>query len=204
MPIKWTADKDQKLLLEIVRASNISVDVKKISENWSTSDNETEAAPTPRAIQERIHKIRSLANKGRKTGAGNNNSFKMIGTVGSSSKSSPAAKKASPAKITKARAACASSPPAARRKAAKNGKGRKRRGMEEDSSSSSDDNDKLSDTPSTTTTTTTAPSKEDPNPNPNADDEDPLLSSPPSSASGAKKVKAEAMDGVVEYDIGGG
>ncbi|KAI4087919.1 MAG: hypothetical protein LQ344_006467 [Seirophora lacunosa] len=131
MPIKWTADKDQKLLLEIVRASNISVDVKKISENWSTSDNENEAAPTPRAIQERIHKIRSLANKGRKTGAGNNNSFKMIGTVGSSSKSSPTAKKASPAKITKARAACASSP-AARRKAAKNGKGRKRRGREEE------------------------------------------------------------------------
>ncbi|KAL9009249.1 MAG: hypothetical protein Q9173_005704 [Seirophora scorigena] len=133
MPIKWTADKDQKLLLEIVRASNISVDVKKISENWTTSDNENEAAPTPRAIQERIHKIRSMANKGKKSGTGTR--FKMIGTVGSKSNNSPAAKKASPAKVTKGRAR-ASSPGA--RKEAKNGKGtaraakdRKRRGTEE-------------------------------------------------------------------------
>ncbi|KAI4116445.1 MAG: hypothetical protein LQ345_003140 [Seirophora villosa] len=195
MPIKWTADKDQKLLLEIVRASNISVDVKKISENWSTSDNETEAAPTPRAIQERIHKIRAMANKGRKNGAGagNNNSFKMTSTVGSSSsKSSPAAKKASPAKVTKARARASS--PTARRKAAKKGKGRKRRGTEEDS----DSDNNFSDTPSTTTAAAAAIKQDS---HADADDEDPLLSSPLSSASGAKNVKAEAMDGVVEYDI---
>ncbi|KAL8644276.1 MAG: hypothetical protein Q9210_007334 [Variospora velana] len=87
MPIKWSADKDQKLLLKILETSNITVDVKMISTNWSTDPGEE--APTPRAIQERIHKIRAMA-KGKGTG-----SFKMTGTVGSQS---------SPSKVTKPRA----------------------------------------------------------------------------------------------------
>ncbi|KAL8716822.1 MAG: hypothetical protein Q9225_005884 [Loekoesia sp. 1 TL-2023] len=83
MPIKWTPEKDQTLLLKILETSSISADVKAISETWPAG----EEAPTPRAIQERLHKIRAMA-KGK--GAGN---FKMVGTVGSkagSAKSSPA------------------------------------------------------------------------------------------------------------------
>ncbi|KAL9015774.1 MAG: hypothetical protein Q9185_006854 [Variospora sp. 1 TL-2023] len=106
MPIKWSADKDQKvslpphlksfsysnlrhpqLLLKILETSNITVDVKTISTNWSTDPGEE--APTPRAIQERIHKIRAMT-KGKGTG-----SFKVTGTVGNQS---------SPSKVTKPRA----------------------------------------------------------------------------------------------------
>ncbi|KAL8966193.1 MAG: hypothetical protein Q9197_006120 [Variospora fuerteventurae] len=106
MPIKWSADKDQKvslpshlkkllvfklthpqLLLKILETSNITVDVKTISTNWSTDPGEE--APTPRAIQERIHKIRAMT-KGKGTG-----SFKVTGTVGNQS---------SPSKVTKSRA----------------------------------------------------------------------------------------------------
>ncbi|KAL8823926.1 MAG: hypothetical protein Q9170_008290, partial [Blastenia crenularia] len=93
MPIKWTPERDQTLLLKILETSSISADVKAISESWP----EGEEAPTPRAIQERLHKIRAMA-KGK-----GNGSFKMVGTVGSkasSTKSSPT-KSASPMKPKK-------------------------------------------------------------------------------------------------------
>ncbi|KAL8847530.1 MAG: hypothetical protein Q9221_007430 [Calogaya cf. arnoldii] len=85
MPIKWTPERDQTLLLKIIETSEVSANVAKISETWPA----TEEAPTPRAIQERIHKIRAMAG-GKGTGT-----FKMAGTVGgrngaSSAKSSPA------------------------------------------------------------------------------------------------------------------
>ncbi|KAL9604208.1 MAG: hypothetical protein Q9219_000606 [cf. Caloplaca sp. 3 TL-2023] len=82
MPTKWTPERDQTLLLKILETSSISADVKAISENWPAG----EEAPTPRAIQERLHKIRAMA-KGKGTGT-----FKMVGTVGSkagSANSSP-------------------------------------------------------------------------------------------------------------------
>lgn len=75
MPIKWTPERDQTLLLKILETSSISVDVKAISEQWPTE----EEAPTPRAIQERLHKIRAMA---KNKGTGN---FKIVGTVGSKS-----------------------------------------------------------------------------------------------------------------------
>ncbi|KAL9002839.1 MAG: hypothetical protein Q9188_004264 [Gyalolechia gomerana] len=86
MPIKWTPEKDQTLLLKILETSSISADVKAISETWPAG----EEAPTPRAIQERLHKIRAIA-KGKGTG-----NFKMVGTVGSKASSA----KSSPAKAT--------------------------------------------------------------------------------------------------------
>ncbi|KAL8951815.1 MAG: hypothetical protein Q9222_002231 [Ikaeria aurantiellina] len=56
MPIKWTADRDQTLLLKILETSSVSVNAKAISEAWPT----TEEAPTARAISERIFRIRSM------------------------------------------------------------------------------------------------------------------------------------------------
>ncbi|KAL8806887.1 MAG: hypothetical protein Q9182_001016 [Xanthomendoza sp. 2 TL-2023] len=94
MPIKWTPERDQTLLLKILETSQIQADVKAISKMWPS----TEEAPTPRAIQERLHKIRAMAG-GKGTGT-----FKMVGTVGGarsgSAKSSPA--KSTPAKTTTA------------------------------------------------------------------------------------------------------
>ncbi|KAI9875732.1 MAG: hypothetical protein M1830_008062 [Pleopsidium flavum] len=58
MPVKWTPDNDQMLLLKILEThSDLSVDAKKISSAWP-SDRD---APTARAITERLVKIRSLA-----------------------------------------------------------------------------------------------------------------------------------------------
>ncbi|KAF3479815.1 uncharacterized protein GIQ15_06791 [Arthroderma uncinatum] len=59
MPMRWTSENDQLLLIKFIETHDITVDTKKISEAWpATSDDNR---PTPRAITERIHKIRSLA-----------------------------------------------------------------------------------------------------------------------------------------------
>ncbi|DAA77061.1 TPA_exp: Uncharacterized protein A8136_6827 [Trichophyton benhamiae CBS 112371] len=49
----------KQLLIKFIETHDISVDPKKISEAWP-AENE-DARPTPRAITERIHKIRALA-----------------------------------------------------------------------------------------------------------------------------------------------
>ncbi|KAL8988807.1 MAG: hypothetical protein Q9169_008493 [Polycauliona sp. 2 TL-2023] len=84
MPIKWTPERDQTLLLKILETSEITANVAKISETWP----ETEEAPTARAIQERLVRIRAMAG-GKGTGT-----FK-IGTQGA--RTSPA-KSATPSK----------------------------------------------------------------------------------------------------------
>ncbi|KAL8712744.1 MAG: hypothetical protein Q9220_002952 [cf. Caloplaca sp. 1 TL-2023] len=68
MPIKWTPERDQTLLVKILETSSVSVDAKKVSEAWPAS----EEAPTARAISERIFKIRSKnkdASKGDASGS---------------------------------------------------------------------------------------------------------------------------------------
>ncbi|KAL8844168.1 MAG: hypothetical protein Q9176_001574 [Flavoplaca citrina] len=104
MPIKWTPERDQTLLLKIIETSEVSANVAKISETWP----DTEEAPTPRAIQERIVKIRAMA------GSKGSGSFKVSGTVGSrgGAKTSPA--KASTPKKNAAKAA--NSSPSKRKK----------------------------------------------------------------------------------------
>ncbi|KAI9855109.1 MAG: hypothetical protein M1830_006483 [Pleopsidium flavum] len=58
MPVKWTPDNDQMLLLKILEThSDLSVDARKISSAWPPDRD----APTARAITERLVKIRSLA-----------------------------------------------------------------------------------------------------------------------------------------------
>ncbi|KAL8778067.1 MAG: hypothetical protein Q9213_007586 [Squamulea squamosa] len=118
MPIKWTAERDQTLLLKIVEIAGVSADVKAISEAWPSH----EEAPTPRAIQEHIHKLRA------QFGLKGSGKFKMVGTVGSrggtsSVKSSPA--KSSPAK-----------PSAPGTKLANGGKGNKRKRADDDGNDS--------------------------------------------------------------------
>ncbi|RMJ27896.1 hypothetical protein PHISP_01239 [Aspergillus sp. HF37] len=54
MPIKWTPENDQLLLLKILETNEINVDTKKIADAWPAGD----ATPTPRAIRERLVKIR--------------------------------------------------------------------------------------------------------------------------------------------------
>ncbi|KAI4198385.1 MAG: hypothetical protein LQ350_005322 [Teloschistes chrysophthalmus] len=89
MPIRWTPEKDQYIL----ETSQINADVKAISEKWADGGE----IPTPRAIQERLFKIRSMA-KGRGEG-----SPKVSGTVrstktGNTPKDSPAKPKTTPNK----------------------------------------------------------------------------------------------------------
>ncbi|KAK3170003.1 hypothetical protein OEA41_009388 [Lepraria neglecta] len=57
MPIKWTPEIDQILLLKILETSNVNADVKAISAAWPDNFEK----PTPRAITERLVKIRGTA-----------------------------------------------------------------------------------------------------------------------------------------------
>ncbi|KAM0805323.1 hypothetical protein BDR22DRAFT_392841 [Usnea florida] len=57
MPVKWTAETDQILLLKILETSEVSPKYKDIAEKWPTGVER----PTPRAISERIAKIREKA-----------------------------------------------------------------------------------------------------------------------------------------------
>ncbi|KAI4172651.1 MAG: hypothetical protein LQ346_008561 [Caloplaca aetnensis] len=70
-----------QLLLKILETSSISADVKAISETWPATEGET--APTPRAISERLVKIRAMA---KTKGTGN---FKVVGVKTSPNKPSP-------------------------------------------------------------------------------------------------------------------
>lgn len=57
MPVKWTPDTDQVLLLKILETSDFSPKFTEISEKWPVNLER----PTPRAISERILKIRAMA-----------------------------------------------------------------------------------------------------------------------------------------------
>ncbi|PGH17704.1 hypothetical protein AJ80_04712 [Polytolypa hystricis UAMH7299] len=59
MPVKWTPDTDQILLLKIIETHDLSVDTKRVAEAWPKTD--PKQIPTPRAISERIGKIKSIA-----------------------------------------------------------------------------------------------------------------------------------------------
>ncbi|MCJ1407714.1 hypothetical protein MMC19_001785 [Ptychographa xylographoides] len=66
MPIKWTSENDQLLLLKILETCAVNADVRKISEAWhlvltSNLARDQGDVPTARAITERLCKIRTLA-----------------------------------------------------------------------------------------------------------------------------------------------
>ncbi|KAL2004825.1 hypothetical protein VTN00DRAFT_3098 [Thermoascus crustaceus] len=58
MPMKWTPENDHVLLLKILETHDISVDVKKVAAAWPDTDDG--AKPTPRAITERLVRLRQM------------------------------------------------------------------------------------------------------------------------------------------------
>ncbi|KAK4987473.1 hypothetical protein LTR50_004605 [Elasticomyces elasticus] len=58
MPVKWSPDTDQLLLLLILKTHSISVDAKKVADAWPNDRGEK---PSARAVTERLVKIRNLA-----------------------------------------------------------------------------------------------------------------------------------------------
>ncbi|KAL4745295.1 hypothetical protein BDW72DRAFT_211535 [Aspergillus terricola var. indicus] len=85
MPMKWTPEKDQLLLLKILETHDFRLDPKKVAEVWPTIENQDK--PTPRAITERLVRIRAMV----KPGKSNNSS--MICSGSGSSSSSPVSKR---------------------------------------------------------------------------------------------------------------
>ncbi|KAB8216087.1 hypothetical protein BDV33DRAFT_194648 [Aspergillus novoparasiticus] len=55
MPMRWTPENDQLLLLKILETHDLSVDTKRVAEAWHSSNR-----PTPRAITERLVKMRQM------------------------------------------------------------------------------------------------------------------------------------------------
>ncbi|SLM39657.1 hypothetical protein LPUS_10246 [Lasallia pustulata] len=68
MPVKWIPEMDQLLLLKILETCDVNADAKKISAAWPTDC--PNGLPTPRAITERLVRIRDSA---KKTGAAHSN-----------------------------------------------------------------------------------------------------------------------------------
>lgn len=64
MPVKWTPETDQTLLLKILETSDVAPKCAEIAEKWPAGQEH----PTPRAISERIFKIRALAKASGTTG----------------------------------------------------------------------------------------------------------------------------------------
>ncbi|ODM15304.1 hypothetical protein SI65_09245 [Aspergillus cristatus] len=59
MPVKWTPENDQLLLLKILETHDLSVNTKKVAEAWPATD--AKDKPTPRAITERLVRMRQTA-----------------------------------------------------------------------------------------------------------------------------------------------
>ncbi|KAI9653841.1 MAG: hypothetical protein M1821_006872 [Bathelium mastoideum] len=59
MPVKWGTDNDHRLLLTIISTHKLTIDSKKVAENWPKDCGGEK--PTARAISERLFKIRKEA-----------------------------------------------------------------------------------------------------------------------------------------------
>ncbi|THC89762.1 hypothetical protein EYZ11_010783 [Aspergillus tanneri] len=62
MPVRWSPEKDQLLLLKILETHDLSVDTKRVAEAWPTIEENGKTAdrPTPRAITERLVRMRQI------------------------------------------------------------------------------------------------------------------------------------------------
>ncbi|EAW08475.1 uncharacterized protein ACLA_032100 [Aspergillus clavatus NRRL 1] len=58
MPMRWTSENDQLLLLKILETHELSVDSNKVAAAWPGTD--PNERPTPRAIRERLVKMRQI------------------------------------------------------------------------------------------------------------------------------------------------
>ncbi|CAI7647068.1 unnamed protein product [Penicillium discolor] len=66
--VKWDSAADQTLLAKILETHDLSVDAARVAEAWPTQDNDHK--PTPRAIKERLSRIRENVRLGSATGSG--------------------------------------------------------------------------------------------------------------------------------------
>ncbi|PKY04742.1 hypothetical protein P168DRAFT_281119 [Aspergillus campestris IBT 28561] len=92
MPVKWTPEKDQLLLLKILETHELSVDTKKVADAWPG-----ESRPTPRAITERLVRMRQMVKQSSKEGSEGHFS---IGKGGSSNPSTPRKPRRGPGSAT--------------------------------------------------------------------------------------------------------
>ncbi|KAF9886625.1 hypothetical protein FE257_011265 [Aspergillus nanangensis] len=60
MPVKWTPETDQRLLLKILETHDFSLNPKKVSDAWLAKGENPKNQPTPRAITERLVRLRQL------------------------------------------------------------------------------------------------------------------------------------------------
>ncbi|KAL4915792.1 hypothetical protein BDW62DRAFT_203388 [Aspergillus aurantiobrunneus] len=84
MPIKWTPEKDQLLLLRILETHDLKVDPKKVVAAWPTISGQEK--PTPRAITERLVRMRQIV---KSTSDKDSDGHFSIGSGASSSVSTP-------------------------------------------------------------------------------------------------------------------
>ncbi|KAL2852503.1 hypothetical protein BJY01DRAFT_244501 [Aspergillus pseudoustus] len=118
MPMRWTPEKDQLLLLKILETHNLSVDTKKVAEAWPSN----EEKPTARAITERLVKMRAIvkANASASGGGGTPDEkgghFSIGKGIGSGRSSVPSTPRGSAAKPRARTQTTCSTPSSAKRK----------------------------------------------------------------------------------------
>ncbi|CAI7625622.1 unnamed protein product [Penicillium viridicatum] len=66
--VKWDSTADQTLLAKILETHDLSVDAVRVAEAWPTQDSDHQ--PTPRAIKERLARIRENVRLGNAAGSG--------------------------------------------------------------------------------------------------------------------------------------
>ncbi|KAK4867807.1 hypothetical protein LT330_006640 [Penicillium expansum] len=66
--VKWDSNADQTLLAKILETHDLSVDAARVAEAWPAQDDDHK--PTPRAIKERLTRIKENVRQGNPAGAG--------------------------------------------------------------------------------------------------------------------------------------
>ncbi|OOO12907.1 hypothetical protein OAory_01006560 [Aspergillus oryzae] len=107
MPMRWTPENDQLLLLKILETHDLSVDTKRVAEAWPGTDSSNR--PTPRAITERLVKMRQMVK------AANNGADGHF-SIGKGAGTNPGSATATPCKRGKNATAIPKTPTSAKRK----------------------------------------------------------------------------------------
>ncbi|KAE8419417.1 hypothetical protein BDV36DRAFT_294252 [Aspergillus pseudocaelatus] len=107
MPMRWTPENDQLLLLKILETHDLSVDTKKVAEAWPGTD--SNSRPTPRAITERLVKMRQMVK------AANNGADGHF-SIGKGASANPSSATATPRKRGKNATAVPKTPTSGKRK----------------------------------------------------------------------------------------
>ncbi|PLB45245.1 hypothetical protein P170DRAFT_479764 [Aspergillus steynii IBT 23096] len=96
MPMKWTPENDQLLLLKILETHDLSVDTKRVADAWPINEDSGKKndRPTPRAITERLVRMRQIV-KSTGTGTSSTDGHFSIGKGTGSAPSTPRKPRAS-------------------------------------------------------------------------------------------------------------